>query len=102
MQRYTIVLSYRFTVRLGLSEHLLQKQKQIMEKEGETHVIITWAKRAEGPAPSDMPQRDPRHAVRGRAREELQHAGGAPGAPAPRRFHHVVSRKAACGAAFST
>ena len=39
MQRCTRVLSDRYTVRLGLSEHLLQKQ--MMETEGETHVIIT-------------------------------------------------------------
>ena len=35
----TRVLSYRYTVRLGLSEHLLQKQ--IMDTKGEIHVIIT-------------------------------------------------------------
>ena len=34
-----IVLTYRCTVRVELSEHLLQKQ--IMEMEGEIHMIIT-------------------------------------------------------------
>ena len=33
------VLTYRYTVRVGLSEHLLQKQ--MMETEGERHVIVT-------------------------------------------------------------